>query len=68
MQVFKLVTEGTLEEKIAAMIEKKRQMMDERRPGRRSEAGEDLHPRRAAGDAAAERLKETEWPERSGTG
>ena len=27
MQVFKLVTEGTLEEKIAALIEKKRQMM-----------------------------------------
>ena len=28
VQVFKLVTEGTLEEKIAAIIEKKRNLMD----------------------------------------
>lgn len=28
VQVFKLITEGTLEEKIAAIIEKKRHLMD----------------------------------------
>lgn len=29
VQVFKLVTEGTLEEKISALIEKKRHLMDQ---------------------------------------
>jgi SNF2 family DNA or RNA helicase len=51
VQVFKLVTEGTLEEKIAALISKKRNLMDSVIEESDPAAMKSFHPGRADGTA-----------------